>query len=99
MKKLQNNHGETLIEVLAAVLISALSVTLLLSCVVFSSKNDTKAKAIDSSYYAGLSDADAQAAASIGIGIVTITREGVASAAAPTVAVYGGEGIYSYTGQ
>ena len=104
MKKLHNNRGETLVEVLASILIAALSVTLLFSCGMASTQMDEKAEDLDGKHYAALSDADAyaSAAATPAPGTVTIVRTdpaptpGATPAVVPSVGVYGGEGRFSY---
>ena len=97
MKKLKNDKGETLIEVLASVLIAALSVTLLFSSVMVSSRMDTNAKALDSGYYADFSNAEVQTGTPIDSTItVKIERDGTSYAAAPTIDIYGNNGVYSY---
>lgn len=106
-KLIHNDRGETLIEVLASVLIATLSVTLLFGCVTTASKLDTDAKALDGGYYAGLTEADVQVkstkpeATPVPTGTVTIERvEGntVKASAAPTIEIYGDAdvGVYSY---
>lgn len=114
MIKLRNNRGETLIEVLASVLIGTLSVTLLFGCIAVSSKLDTDAKVLDSAYYAGFAEADAQvtpapapgaAAPTVPVGQVTVARinpddpsAAPMATATPAVEIYGGAGIFSYKG-
>lgn len=95
MKKLRNNQGETLIEVLASILTAMLSVALLFSCVVVSSRMGTDAKALDSGYYEGFAEADAPGlTASHFTGTVTIIGPG--ASVTPTVGIYGDNGVYSY---
>lgn len=57
---LHNSRGETLIEVLASILIAALSVALLFTCVMASSTIDNSAQKADIEHYNALSEADAQ---------------------------------------
>ena len=130
MKKLRNNRGETLIEVLASVLIATLSVTLLFSCVATASRLDRGAEGLDEKHYNALSDAEsytaptpdpAGPAPSVNVTIARMPAapepevpdpslpepevpdpsvpgpdpEPEASMDLP-VAVYGGEGMYSY---
>ena len=99
MKKLRNSRGETLIEVLASILIAALSVALLFGCVVASSNISTQAKAADSGYYEGFIKAEKQVtptspATAAPTGVVTV--EGDLGSACPTVEIYGDNGVYSY---
>lgn len=100
MKKLRNNRGETLIEVLASVLVAALSVALLFGCVMAASTIDGDAQKRDEAHYNALSAADAYTTAPDATpvpGNVTITREGVPNVTpAIAIEIYGGEGMYSY---
>lgn len=59
-EKLRNSRGETLVEVLASVLICALSVMLLLGAVSASTSIDLQAQAADEDYYTALSKAERQ---------------------------------------
>ena len=100
MKKLHNDRGETLVEVLASILVAALSVTLLFGCIMTSSDIDVRAKGQDEEHYVALSNADAQPSPSA-IGNVIIERvepapESDVTPAMPSIAIYGGEGMYSY---
>ena len=115
MKKLvHNDRGETLIEVLASILIAVLSVTFLFSCVITSSQMDTDAETLDESHYPGLTAADAQSPGPVDSAIVAIGRVDSspdsgypnvtpvpAEATAATVDIYGSaEGwMYSYRGK
>lgn len=99
MKKLRNSRGETLVEVLAAILISALSVTLLFGCVMATSEMDMKAQKQDDAHYSAFTEADAQNdAIEVQEGdptpYVTITRG--SDSATPPIDIYGGEGMFSY---
>nr|WP_325204151.1 hypothetical protein [uncultured Oscillibacter sp.] len=62
-EKLNSSRGETLVEVLASVLICALSVTLLFGAVMASGRIDLQAQAADAEYYEALSKAERQDAA------------------------------------
>lgn len=111
MRKLKkDNRGETLIEVLASVLIAALSVALLFTCVMASSRIERDVESADEKHYSALSAADAQVAPTpepgsgavpdIPAGTVTITLVGpspaVTASPAPSIEVYGDEGMFSY---
>lgn len=63
MKKLHNNRGETLIEVLGAIVIASLSVALMFGCIMASTTMNKEAKAVDEQYYSGLTEADARTSA------------------------------------
>lgn len=62
-EKLRNSRGETLVEVLASVLICALSITLLMGAVTASTNIDLRAQSADAEYYAALSKAERQSKA------------------------------------
>ena len=94
---IQNNRGETLVEVLVSILVAAMSMLLLLGCVTASARLDRQAKEMDSGYYEGFTKADAQAAESAGVGSVRIA--GDSGEVSPGIIIYGGGGIFSYKGQ
>lgn len=95
MKKLRNNRGETLVEVMAAILISALSVALLFSCVTASFDMDKDAKELDKKHYEALTAAEARTGTPIQ-GEVKITNPGNGAEATSKIEIYGGAGMYSY---
>lgn len=97
-RKLRSRRGETLVEVMASIVIGALSVALLFGCVMASSRMDSAAAGMDRDYYAGLSDAEAQSAPLAGGGgTVTVANGGIAgTGVSVNVDVYGGAGMYSY---
>ena len=95
-KKLSQNRGETLVEVLAAVLIAALSVALLFGGVMASSTIGRSALTSDKSFYEDLSGAESQKEAGTDL-TVTVSREGASTEPTKlTVKRYGGAGAYSY---
>ena len=103
MKKLRNNRGETLIEMLVSILIAALSVTLLFGCIMASSNIDKAARSLDEKHYNALSEAEARPtppASPVPTGNVTITLVSPSADpqpnAAPPIEIYGGEGMFSY---
>lgn len=61
-KKLRNTQGETLVEVLASLLICALSVTLLFGSIMAASRITRTAQETDKRYYEELSKAEEQKA-------------------------------------
>lgn len=98
MKKLRNDRGETLLEVLVAIVIAALSVTLLLGCISAAANVDAGVKEKDEQIYAALNAAEEQKDEINSI-TVTITNEDPTIDPEPsvTVAIYGGDdGPYSY---
>jgi len=60
MKKWKDSRGETLIEVLAAILIATLSVTLIFGSIMASTTMDRQAQDVDRKYYEALSKAERQ---------------------------------------
>lgn len=111
IKTFRNNRGETLIEVLASILIAALSVALLFTCVMVSGKMEESAQKKDAEHYNALTEAETQITPTpdpsapvptVPAGTVTIEKmdssgnvEATASPA-PSIEVYGDEGMYSY---
>lgn len=100
MKKLRNNRGETLVEVLASILIASLSVALLFGCVMASSNMDREARELDEKHYNALTAAEGQTGPAVGNSEVTITNDAITGLLEKTqdvsVGIYGGEGLYSY---
>lgn len=95
MKKLRNNRGETLVEVMAAILISALSVALLFSCVTASFDMDKDAKELDKKHYEALTAAETRSGTAVD-GTVIIVNSANSVKEDLTVEIYGGTGMYSY---
>lgn len=100
-RKLRDSRGETLVEVMASVVIASLSVALLFGAVAVSARIDRSAQRMDGEYYGALSAAEAQESPMPGEpgGTVAVTyREGGVEKALPPLAVafYGGEGAVSY---
>lgn len=102
-RKLKDSRGETLVELLAAILIAALSVALLFTCCMASAEMGRNTREADKKFYEALSAAENQnTPLSDGISAVTASVEvqGEGGAAAPKVTpeicLYGGEEMYSY---
>lgn len=102
MKKLRDDRGETLVEVLASILIASLSVALLFGCVMASSGMDRRARELDGKHYEALTKAEKQETQldsgtppKVNIKQV-VTDGGYAEEGDISVHIYGGEGIYSY---
>lgn len=91
--KLRSQRGETLVEVLAAILIASLSVAMLLGGVVVSANLSRQADTTDEYFYETLTAAEARQTP-VANGTVELT-EGGTSIDIP-VQIYGGEGLYSY---
>lgn len=62
-EKLRNSRGETLVEVLASVLVCALSIILLVGAVTASTNIDLRAQEADKDYYTALTKAERQSKA------------------------------------
>lgn len=58
--KLKNQRGETLVEVMASIVIASLSAALLFSCIMASTQINRTAQNADKAYYAALSKAEGQ---------------------------------------
>ena len=97
-RKLRSQRGETLVEVLASILIAALSVAMLLGGVAVSSNLGRQADTSDEYFYETLTAAEnRQAPVTEGVSASPVVKltEGGTSIDIP-VQVYGGEGLYSY---
>lgn len=92
-KKLRSQRGETLVELLAAILISSLSVAMLLGGVTVSANLGRQADTADAYFYETLTAAEKRQTP-VASGSIELT-EGITSFSIP-VRVYGGEGLYSY---
>lgn len=104
-EKLNSARGETLVEVMASILIGALSVALLFTAVTASVRMDRIAKAADAAYGTVLNEAEAQTAPVTDPAIVPADAEkvevknidpGVTDVAEVGVKYYGGTGALSY---
>ena len=97
-RKWKDNRGETLVEVLAAVLIGALSVALLFTAVMASVNMDRSAQKTDEDFNTVLNDAENQSApAATGVPDgAKVTVQGNGATATPSVNFYGGDGVWSY---
>lgn len=91
--KLKSRRGETLVEVLASILVATLSVGLLLGAVAVSAHLNHQAEGADEIFYEALTAAESRAGSGTG-GTVTIT-EGGRTAEIP-VQIYGDEDLYAY---
>ena len=97
--KLSARSGETLAEVLIALLIVALSGMLLAVMVSTASAMDRQTRARDELFYKDLSHAETHTVedgAPAGTGRIVIEIDGTDTSAAVDVSVYGGNGLTSY---
>lgn len=95
--KLRSQRGETLVEVLASILIASLSVALLLGGVAVSANLERQADQTDKYFYETLTAAESHTSA-ISTGVLAPNIE-VKENGIPIkipIHVYGGEGLYSY---
>lgn len=103
-RKLKSTQGETLVEVLASILIGALSVALLFTAVMASARMDKTAKETDSKYKDVLVKAEGRTAVTDTTIVpsgskVTVKGKdasGTEKTAEITVTFYGGDGALSY---
>lgn len=97
-RKLRSQRGESLVEVLAAILIATLSVAMLLGGVAVSANLGRQADTTDKSFYEILTAAEnRQTPVTEGVSTfpaVKLTKGGTTIEI--PVQVYGGEGLYSY---
>lgn len=94
-RKLRSKKGETLVEVIAAILICVLSVSLLMGGVAASAAINKSAESTDQMFYETLSQAETkQTPLSIEDAKVVI-EEDLMETEVP-IKLYGGEGMYSY---
>lgn len=99
-RKLKSTQGETLVEVLAAILIGALSVALLFSAVMASVNMDRTARETDSKYKQVLDAAEGQTTEFVPLvppaADRKVTVANGSSEAKVDVTFYGGDGALSY---
>lgn len=101
-RKLKCNRGETLVEVLAAILIGALSVALLFTAVMASARMDKTARETDGKYKDVLAAAEGRTtvfnpfADTVSDDDKKVTVANGSSEANVSVTFYGGDGALSY---
>jgi hypothetical protein len=94
IKKLKNKKGETIVELLAAILVGTLSVALLAAGIAAAGHIESQADQSDTEFYEALSEAEAKTTPSIS-GAVATVREGARTVSIP-IDVYGSDGVWSY---
>lgn len=101
-EKLRSARGETLVELLCAILIGSLSVALLFGMVTASGNMDRSARAADKTFTDSLNGAEARtsdlAAVPAGAKVTVGNKDSAVTSdtATPSVKFYGGEGAVSY---
>lgn len=95
-RKLKDSRGETLVELLAAILIAALSVAVLFTCCMASAEMGRETRDADKEYYELLSQAERQDTPETDPDNVTVQVQNGSATAKITVKLYGGEDLYSY---
>lgn len=92
-RKLKDSRGETLVELLAAILIAALSVAVLFTCCLASSEMGRETQAADERYYESLSNAEGRRGTPVD-GKVRVAGDSTHTDV--DIQLYGGDGMYSY---
>ena len=95
LRKLRSHNGETLAEVLVALLIIVLAVMLLVSMVTTSGRIDIATRNHDEDFYDELSDAEKQETPLSSGAQIVISGEGIEDITIP-VDLYGGDNLTSY---
>lgn len=101
-RKLQGSRGETLVEMLASILIATLSVAVLFTCIMTAAGIDRTTREKDEGYYQSLTAAERQEPGTDedGTPLPAETAQLKVTGDGPdktfTVALYGGEGLWSY---
>lgn len=93
IRKLKSRRGETLVEAMASIVIAALSVAMLFTCVMAASQINRMAREADEAFYAGLTAAEGQTGTALP---GTIKIAGGGRERTFSVSLYGGEGMYAY---
>lgn len=94
--KLKSQRGETLVEVMASLLIAALSVALLFTCVMASAGIDRTAREADEAYYKALTAAETQTVnADFPAKAGALKIENGTASKELNITLYGGEGMYT----
>lgn len=93
-RKLNDNRGETLVEMLASILIAALSVAVLFTCCTAAVEMGKETRAADEAYYEYLSAAEGRTEPAEES--TTVKVEGNGSEVEVDIGLYGGGEMYSY---
>lgn len=101
-EKWRDERGETLVEVIASILIMTLSVLMLFSAVMVSARINKSARELDKAFYSVLNGAERQGGsdgAAVAASTVKVEQVSPAPGGSGDVPVnfYGGEGVLSYS--
>lgn len=95
-KKLRERRGETLVELLASILIGALSAALLAGGIAASTRLDLDARNLDKTYYQQLTAAEARTGPALPGAVEVVNTQNDLKSAIP-VNVWGGGRAWSYS--
>lgn len=97
-RKLNDSRGETLVELLASILIAALSVAVLFTCCTAAVEMGKETRAADEAYYEYLSAAEGRTepAEEGTVKVEGTDQAGTAQEISPEIFIYGGGEMYSY---
>lgn len=96
-RKLNNTRGETLVEMLASILIAALSVAVLFTCCMASVEMGRETREADEKYYENLSAAEEQKTSLSGeVNVIVANEDAPTATQLVEINLYGGEEMYSY---
>lgn len=93
--KLRSERGETLVEVLASILIVSLSVMMLVGSVMASSRVDVETEKLDKKHYKALTSAETHRGDEM-TGMTVTIKGSAGGTVTPDITIYGGAGMYSY---
>lgn len=96
--KLRSERGETLVEVLASILIVSLSVMMVAGSVMASSRVDVETEKLDKKHYEALTNAETHGGDEMTGMTVTIKGSAGTVPVTPDITIYGnaGAGMFSY---
>jgi hypothetical protein len=95
-KKLRERRGETLVELLASILIGALSAALLAGGIAASTRLDLDARDLDKTYYQQLTAAEARTGPALPGTVEVVNTQNGLNSAIP-VSIWGGGRAWSYS--
>lgn len=97
LHKIKDKKGETIVEVLCAVLVAGIAVELLFSCIVMSNNMAQKARKADEEVMTSIEKAEVQSSTDAKTGLeITISYETEPDTEEFSIKAYGDNDIYSY---